>query len=119
MNTFEWKGLWRIRTGLYAGRQLTPEELASLKTGSKIIFRDNKFYAPEGKQPRFVYCIAARDAAEAIENDVEPVQSKQEREVVSVEEAIAICRKMLITQSWGHYSLDQLIAECEKELKQG
>lgn len=113
---YQWKGLWKLRSGVYVGRQLDAADIEKLKTGHRLLFRYNKFYTPEGKQPRFVYLIGDKATVDAIAKESSDITSSGSKAMISVEDAYIICRKMLITQSWGKCNLEELLCCCKDEL---
>lgn len=59
----EWKGLWFKREGVYSGEVLKKSDIPPY---ARLILRYNKFYEKGSNRPKFVYCFANGDAADAI-----------------------------------------------------
>ena len=59
----EWKGLWKNREGIYSGQTIKKSDIPNY---ARLIVRYNKFYESDSNKPRFVYCFANGDSANAI-----------------------------------------------------
>ena len=63
----KWYGLWNNREGVYSGQVIKKSDIPAY---ARIVLRYNKFYEKDSKRPRFVYCFANGDAANAITMEV-------------------------------------------------
>lgn len=80
----KWEGLWNKRPGIYGSRVFRKKNLPDK---FRIIVRYNKFYEKDSSRPRFVFCIADGDAAEAIELDMREYGPDLDQLYITPEEA--------------------------------
>ena len=63
----KWEGLWYQKEGVYAGKVI---KKADIPKYAKLIVRYNKYYSKDSNKPKFVYCFANGDSANAITMEV-------------------------------------------------
>ena len=90
----KWEGLWNNREGVYSGRVI---KKADIPAYARLILRYNKYYEKDGNRPRFVYCFANGDAADAItleqETDDQMTLEEAENLLEKIEELRNVMRR--------------------------
>lgn len=64
----KWLGLWDCGNGVHISSTLRKHEIPP---HAKLVVKENEYYNAGTNRPKFVYCFAAGDEADAISLDVE------------------------------------------------
>lgn len=87
----QWQGLWYQREGVYSGYVI---KKADIPKKARLILRYNKYYDKDSNKPRFVYCFANGDSADAITMQVEHEEYVSLEDLTSkIEELAEIMRQ--------------------------
>lgn len=106
-----WEGLWQSKTAVYRSKPLTQAQIKELPKKSRLIVRYNKFHTNnDGTTPKFVFCFADAQDADAITLDFIEQEKEETQLYVPLDLAIEIAREMLSDLKYG-YSYDDLTVE--------
>ena len=106
-----WEGLWQSKTAVYRSKPLTQAQIKELPKKSRLIVRYNKFHTNnDGATPKFVFCFADAEDADAIALDFIEQEKEETQLYVPLEIAIEIAKGVLQDAENG-YSMDDLMVE--------
>lgn len=102
----QWQGLWYQREGVYSGYVI---KKADIPKKARLILRYNKYYDKDSNKPRFVYCFANGDSADAITMQVE------HEEYVSIEDLTSKIEELAEIMRDGNHNADSLSLPSESQ----
>lgn len=102
----QWQGLWYQREGVYSGYVI---KKADIPEKARLILRYNKYYDKDSNKPRFVYCFANGDSADAITMQVE------HEEYVSLEDLTSKIEELAEIMRDGNHNADSLFLPSESQ----
>lgn len=96
----QWQGLWYQREGVYSGYVI---KKADIPKKARLILRYNKYYDKDSNKPKFVYCFANGDSADAITMQVE------HEEYVSLEDLTSKIEELAEIMRQGNCNADMMM----------
>ena len=96
----QWHGLWYQREGVYSGYVIKKSDIPEK---ARLILRYNKYYDKGSNKPRFVYCFANGDSADAITMQVE------HEEYVSLEDLTSKIEELAEIMRQGNCNADMMM----------